>query len=152
MAREAAAEGPDADGVAAPAYAPPGAQGPSMSLLGPGSAAAWRRRGRGGAGGAGGEGPGGQIESASSLLLSLRQACCHPQLTRQWKKEQQTDLQLETGGFVSMDEVMRRIMDAVGQELQALERELCRALNARAAIKVPTRPPARPPPSPRALI
>jgi len=102
------------------------AQGPSMVLIDEDDLYSHRDRRRL-------QGPATQPETASTVLLSLRQACCHPQLTKQWQESLRTDLQVQTGGMLGMDEIMQRMLDECGHELQACERELCRTLNALAA-------------------
>jgi hypothetical protein len=61
---------------------------------------------------------------AQNELLQLRLACIHPQLTQYWR-ELSSELQLDQGGALSMEEILKRMVEAAQLHLQNHERELC---------------------------
>lgn len=67
-------------------------------------------------------------------LSELRLCCLHPQLTQQWKKCNQSDLQATTGGTLSMDEILKRLIDKAQGDLQDIERSICSHLNTLAMV------------------
>ncbi|GAB4816117.1 hypothetical protein N2152v2_003163 [Parachlorella kessleri] len=103
-----------------PAVAPPAARtaGGGRSPAGAGAGASGRKRRRGDK----------LREEAARELLQLRLACIHPQLTRHWQ-QLSSDLQLNMGGTLSMQEIMQRLVDKAQYELQEKERALCAHLN-----------------------
>jgi E3 ubiquitin-protein ligase SHPRH len=60
-----------------------------------------------------------------AVLLELRLASTHPQLTQYWRSFGNAELQLGVGGALGMDEIMQRLVDKGAREQQDAERALC---------------------------
>ncbi|KAL0047258.1 hypothetical protein WJX82_010979 [Trebouxia sp. C0006] len=73
------------------------------------------------------------FEGAEREVRQLRLACIHPQMTAYWRNLS-AELQLDSGGALSMGQIMQRLLEGVQAELQAEERDLCAHLNAQAHL------------------
>ncbi|KAL0039084.1 hypothetical protein WJX77_007371 [Trebouxia sp. C0004] len=75
------------------------------------------------------------FEGAEREVRQLRLACIHPQMTAYWRNLS-AELQLDSGGALSMGQIMQRLLEGVQAELQAKERDLCAHLNAQAHLLI----------------
>ncbi|KAA6428442.1 MAG: hypothetical protein FRX49_01318, partial [Trebouxia sp. A1-2] len=75
------------------------------------------------------------FEGAEREVRQLRLACIHPQMTAYWRNLS-AELQLDSGGALSMGQIMQRLLEGVQAELQAEERDLCAHLNAQAHLLI----------------
>ena len=67
-----------------------------------------------------------QLSAATTnAVMDLRLSCIHPQLTSEFRESYKSDMQVGAGGgMLAMDEILKRMVDKIGVDLQEMERGL----------------------------